>query len=345
VREIVIVIADLYLPREADEARAAAGALGAPAALAQLLRFGTCTPGAPGGWRDWLARWLGRADLAGVPVANVAAAGSGVREDAALWLATPMHWVAGLNGVHLDGRAILRLADAELASLAADFNAAFRHSAVALQPLGAELLAHGPDAAGIRTVEPARAWLAGLAESLPAGPGATAGALRRLGSEVEMWLRDQAVNRARAARGERTVSALWFWGGPSGPAAPLPPRLHESPAPVPTLALGADAYLAGLARLTGAQARPLPETLEAGAAAARTVLVIELAALGAGEGWSLAGALLEADRRYIAPALAALQRGAAATLTVLANDRVVVMRSGHRLRLWRRPGAGLAVLA
>jgi len=79
VHEIVIVIADLYLPRDGDEARAAAGALVAPPALAQLLRFGTRTPGAPGGWREWLARWLGRADLAAVPVANVAAAGSGVR--------------------------------------------------------------------------------------------------------------------------------------------------------------------------------------------------------------------------------------------------------------------------
>ncbi|HET9331185.1 MAG TPA: hypothetical protein VFO23_11705 [Steroidobacteraceae bacterium] len=344
--EIVIVIADLYLPRDGDEARTAAGALAAPPALAQLLRFGTRAPGAPGGWREWLARWLGRADLAAVPVANVAAAGSGVREDAVLWLATPMHWVAGMRGVQLDGRAILRLTDAELGSLAADFNAAFRHSAVALQPLGAgELLAHGPDAAGIRTVEPARAWLAGLAESLPAGTGATAAALRRLGSELEMWLRDQAVNRARAARGERTVSALWFWGGPSAPAGVLPPRLHESPAQVPTLALGSDAYLTGLARLAGARAGPLPEVLDAGAAAQRTVLVIELAGLGTGEDWSLAGALAEADRRYIAPALAALQRGAAGALTVLANDRVLVMRPAHRLRLWRRPRAGLAVLA
>src|SRR6185312_16255250 len=103
-----------------------------------------------------------------------------------------------------------------------------------------------------------------------------------------MWLRDQAVNRARAARGERTVSALWFWGGPSAPAGMLPPRLYESPAQVPTLALGSDAYLAGLARLTGARAEPLPEVLDAGTAAQRTVLVIELAGLDTGEDWSLA---------------------------------------------------------
>ena len=126
-----------------------------------------------------------------------------------------------------------------------------------------------------------------------------------------MWLHAHPVNAPARAR-RAPVTTLWLWGGPSGPAAPLPPRLQESPAPVPTLTLGADAYLAGLARLSRRHgAGRCPRRSTAGAVAARTVLVIELAALGADAGWSLAGALAEADRRYIAPALAALQRGPA----------------------------------
>jgi hypothetical protein len=343
VREIVIVIADLYLPREAQ----AAGALAAPPALAQLLRFGTRSSLAGGSWREWLARWLGRADLAAVPVAHVAAAAAGLREaDGALWLATPMHWVATLGGVHLDGRAIVRLGAAELEALAADFNAAFRHSAVALRPLeSGELLALGPDVFTVRTVEPARARIGGLAESLPSGIGAAT--LRRLGAEIEMWLRDQAVNRARAARGDRTVSALWFWGGPSTPE-PAVARLTDSPATVPTVALGADAFLAGMARLCGAEARALPRQLGASLAEARTtrlVLVLELAELAPGEAWTPAAALGEADGRFIAPALAALRSGSADLLTLLANDRCVALRGNHRLRLWRRARPGLAALA
>lgn len=345
-----MVIADLYLPREADAARTEAGVTGAPPALAHTLRLGTRAP-LDRGWRAWLAHWFGRAELADAPVASVAAAGIGARAGAAAWLATPMHWVAGMSGVHLDGRAILRLPPAELAALADDFNAAFRHSAVALRPLGSgDLLANGPDGYSARTVEPARAWLAGLAESLPAGAGASA--LRRLGAEVEMWLRDQAVNRARAARGERPVSALWFWGG-IGPAAAQPPRVAsaahgaEAAAQPHTLALGSDAYLHGLARLSGARTGALPQRLGEAlrdAHAERAALVVEIGTLLPSDPWTLSDALREADERFIAPALEALRTGACAAVTLLANDRCVTLRPGHRLRFWRRARAGLAGL-
>jgi hypothetical protein len=335
-----MVIADLYLPHDA--------AGDTPPALAQALRWGTHTPLARG-WRPWLARWFGRAELADAPVASIAGAGVGARDGGAEWLATPMHWVVGLRGVNLDGRAILRLPAVELAALAADFNAVFRHSGVTLRPLpSGDLLAHGPDASAARTVEPARAWLAGLAESLPSG--AEASALRRLGVEVEMWLRDQAINRARSARGERPVSALWFWGGAGTSPAQLPRALSPAPpaAPGPTLALGSDAYLSGIARLSGAVARALPHELGevfGDPLAARAAVVMEMGSLLASDPWTLGAALCEADRRFFAPALQALRRGACGSVTLLANDRCVALRPLHRLRFWRRPRAGLAALA
>jgi len=346
VREIVIVIADLYLPPEVRGLGHANGGVAAvPPALAHALRFGSHAA-LPHGWREWLAHWLGRPDLAAASVASIAGAAIGVREGP-LWLATPMHWIAGPSGVHLDARAILHLSPLELQALAADFNAAFRHSAVTVRPLASgELLALGPEAFGARTVEPARVPLAGLADSQPAGGGAAA--LRRLGSEIEMWLRDQALNRARTARGERTVSALWFWGG-STPALPAGPQRPDSPAPAPPcVALGTDAYLAGLARLTGSTAAALPQELGTGPRAAdsgRVVLVLDLGRLPQSEPWSLAAALAEADRRYLAPALQALRRGACRSLTLLANDHSVRLRAHHRWRLWRRGRPGLEGLS
>ena len=345
VREIVIVMADLYLPAEVHELTDANGTVAAlPPALAHALRYGTHAA-LPRTWREWLAHWLGRPDLAAASVAGIAAAGIGVHESGPLWLATPMHWMAGMSGVHLDARAILRLEAGELERLAGDFNSAFRHSAVLLRPLpGGELLAHGPEVFGAHTVEPARLHLAGLADAQPAGGGAAG--LRRLGSEIEMWLRDQALNRARAARGERPVSALWFWGG-SAPAPPPGPQGARLAAPgaarPPYLALGTDAYLAGLSRLTGAAAAALPPQLapEGGTGTAGTVLVFALGSLPAPGPWSLAVALAEADRRFVAPALQALRRGACRSLTLLANDHCVQLRAQHRWRAWRRAPAGL----
>jgi hypothetical protein len=355
VAELVIVITDLYLPCDAPELTDASGAsAAAPPGLAQVLRFGT--PAAPArSWRDWVVNWLGRADLGGASVASIAAAAIGARDSGPLWLATPMHWVAGLADVHLDARAILHLSATELASLAADFNAAFRHSGAVLLPLASgDLLAQGPEAFGARTVEPARARLAGLAHSLPSGGGAAV--LRRLGSEIEMWLRDQALNRARAARRERTVSALWFWGGAETPPLQVPPQPLTPPTPAPLpprpataapLVLGSDAYLAGLARITGAPSAPLPQELGAALpdrAAARVLLALDLASLPAAEPWSLAAALAEADRRFLAPALEALRHGALSGLTLLANDHGVQLRDRHRFRFWRRPRPGLGGL-
>src|SRR5262249_44128334 len=117
---------------------------------------------------------------------------------------------------------------------------------------------------------------------------------------------------------------------------------------VPTLALGTDAFLAGLARLAGATAGALPAELGssvAEAAAGRAALLVELGALAPGESWTLAAALAEADRRFIAPALAALQGGAPGLLPLLATDRCVVPTRGPRLRFWRRAHPGLAALA
>lgn len=346
-RELVIVIADLYLEPE-PAARTAAAPIsgdgpdaGAAPGIQHLARFGDETM-LPEGWRAWVARWLGLpqyareapASIAAAALADAPAARADVRADRAVWIATPMHLIAGLTSVHLDRRSILRLSGAELAELTASFRDAFRGSGFDLDPLASgELLLSGPpQPASSTATEPARMLLTSMTEALPAGHGAPA--LRRLSSEIEMWLHDHPVNDARARRGAVPVVTLWLWGGGA------PPAQRAAVARGLDAAFGSDAYVRGLWRLAGGESRPMPVDWAAMIGeprAQRALGVVEVAELlHANTSWPLARALAEVDRRLISPALAALRRGELQRLVLLANDRSHIVRAADRWRLWRR---------
>jgi hypothetical protein len=351
VREIVIVIRDLYLEpeqagkdsRRAAQADAAAAAALAPsspataasaAGLEHLARFGD-TATLPGGWRAWVAHWLGLPRHARDLPASVAAAALGdMPADRAVWLATPVHLIAGLTRVHFDRRSVLHLSGEELEALAAGFRDTFSGSGFDLHPLeGGELLLSGPAAcAPSMTTEPARIPLASVAEALPAGQGARA--LRRLGAEIEMWLHGHPLNEARARRGEAPVATLWVWGGGAPALSPAAAAGETADA-----AFGSDAYVRGLWRLAGGEARPMPVDWAAVIGeprAQRALGVVEVAELlQANASWHLADAVAEIDRRLLSPSLAALHRGRLERLTLLANDRSLTLRASHRWRLWR----------
>ena len=74
-----------------------------------------------------------------------------------------------------------------------------------------------------------------IEEYLPSGPAAPR--LRQLMSEIEMWLFEQAGNRADLSR----INALWLWGG----GMPL-----ESLPSVPGWFAGDDLYFSALTRLS-----------------------------------------------------------------------------------------------
>jgi hypothetical protein len=279
VREIVIVISDLYLaPAPSGRSPSLAQgqldslpgtpATGAFPGIEHVARFGGRTA-LEGGWRPWLARWLGRGDLANVapgviaavgvvpppagtsPAAGVAsAAAAGVvpaaaerPSDSTAWIATPVHLIAGLTSLHLDRRSILRLPPADLESFAQDFNRTFGDSALRLTPLAAgDFLMQGPATLTAATTEPARALVADLEASLPKGNDAKA--LKRLGAELEMWLHAHPLNETRRRRGELPVSTLWLWGGTPAQAGQTPvlaAGASASARQTPVLAAGAPA--------------------------------------------------------------------------------------------------------
>jgi hypothetical protein len=344
VHEAVIVISDLYLSSE-ELPGAPAAEPGGLAGLEYAGRFGE-RERLDAGWREWLARWLGRGDLAAVSVAAVAGAAAG--DDAATrWIATPVELVAGLTRVHLDRRGVVRLTPEEQAALADAFHRTFAGSGARLQPLSdGQFLAVTPGIAAVATAEPAR--FAGGVLAVP--QGAAAAPLLRLIAEIEMWLYGAALNEVRLKRGAAPVTGLWLWGatgaalpavGPAGGAA----RADRSGA---TAAFGSDAFVSGLLSLDGRAMQPLPqrpESVFADQSAQRALVVVELAGELPGEEWSLPAAAAALDRRLIQPALAALRDGPLERLTLIANDTRLVVGRRSGLKRWRRPRAGLAALA
>ena len=187
------------------------------ALLERLLargRPGSCTT-------DWRAEALHTiAPEAGAPPPIAATAIRALGGAVGVWgcVATPIHFVAGMSAVSMppDGR--LRLSADDAAALAADFNRVFGAEARLVVGRAAvllcvfdrafEVVTHDPDTMAGRDVFAFQA----------AGPDAAP--LRRLMSEMEMWLFDHDLNRARAARALRPISGLWLWGGGRLDSAP-----------------------------------------------------------------------------------------------------------------------------
>jgi len=334
VRELVIVVADLYLPGEGS-----ADSLPLPG-IERIARFATKSVLA-GGWRPWLARRMGAAALAEEPAALIAARCCSAEVASAAWLATPVHCSAGLSSLHLEHRGLLKLPMATLHALAADFREVFQGADFALEPLASgDFLLRGPALAEPPAIEPARCVGTNLAAALP-----RAAALRRLGAEIEIWLHEHPENLARAARAELPVTGLWMWGGGIATRTPRTPAgtLLES-----ARAYGCDPYLDGLWCARGARTQALPESIEALLLepARTSVIVLELAQLLASDARAGVGdAIAMLDARWIAPAAAHLARGELTSLTLIANDRCLMLGRRDWLKRWRRPCRGLAALA
>jgi len=350
VREIVIVIRDLYLQPElaASSVTDTAAGLEVAPGIGQLTRFGDKAV-LTEGWRAWTAHWIGLPQYAGAAPASVAAAGlENAPAQGTVWLATPVHLIAGMTSLHFDRRSILRLPEGELGQLAASFRDTFRGSGFDLRPLGSgELLLTGPEVSPLgSTTEPARLLLTSVAEGLPMGAGARA--LRQLSAEIEMWLHGHPVNDERARRGALTVATLWLWGGGAAAGFRTAPPQRE----IMDAAFGSDAYLRGLWRLAGGEIRPMPvdwTTVIGEPRVQRALGVMEIAELlHANASWSLADTVADLDRRLISPSLAALHRRQLDRVVLLANDRSLSLRPADRWRLWRRmrsPGGALEGLA
>lgn len=297
-----------------------------------------------------LERWLARADAAVqiedwrahafarlAPGLEVPPAACGARVCAAdlravapaprswLFVATPVHFVVGLHGVQLAANGLLALTATEAEMLVQDFNALFASSgAQLLRGRGTQLLC-ALDAAPASareapeppaTCDPENALGRDIGDFLPRG--AAAAPLRRLMSELEMWLHGHALNLARRERSAPEIGALWLWGGARADRA-LPPL---------------DIWSAGDDPLFGAYAavERYPGTMRSGVLSTQ-------AAPGEPE-------FAQLEHAWLEPALADLRGGRLEALELSAGHmshrvgRAAVLRFFRRVRPWWEVIAG-----
>jgi hypothetical protein len=323
VPRLTLVLRDLY-PARLDEATR--DALPRLPVLERWLTQATARA-APGGWREWLWLEFGDASQPAMPPASIAgAAVAGANAEQPLWLATPVHLMAGLDTVRMHPAGLLALDSSEQAALCADFARVFTGSGHSLHATGRRelLLAGGAQVApgSVRSHDPAR-WLGTDPHSgFPAGVGAAP--LRRLGAEMEMWLHDHPVNRARAERGLLQANALWLWGGG---APPLAAATAQSERAQP-MAWADDLYVDGLVRL---RAVAMASATQRWPGVSGDVLAV--CELGARPD---ARSLLALEREWLAPALEHWLGGAVKSATLLAGDQAYALQGGRWRGIVRR---------
>jgi hypothetical protein len=285
-------------------------------------------------WRAWLAARAAPAPLWEFSLAAIVrAAFRGVNtkpESTGYWLATPAHFFAGLDSVHVHPAGLLDLAPSEQEALIVDFARVFFDSPWRLEVLGRrELLLAGPHIEA-DCADPSLYKGADPRLGLPRGPAA--GTLQRLGSEIEMWLYEHPINRARIVRGELPVTALWLWGAraPQIPKSPVGALLTNA------ALYGRDAYAEALWRLQGREASGLSAALELINAVpmqlpSDTVVLIE--------------GLSELEQHWLPGALQGVRKRRLSVLRLVAGARVFSMSTLNLSRFWRQPAPWWEALA
>jgi hypothetical protein len=228
-------------------------------------------------------------------------------DGAAVFVASPVHCEAGMVSVRLPANGMIRVGREEAAQLALEFNRDFADGAQRLiaAPSGSLFCVLAASMSAI-TRDPLAVCGRDIGPWLPAGPDGAR--LRRLMSEIEMWLHEHALNRARVTQGSVAITGLWLWGG-GAPLAQLPPLAGWTG--------GADVLFGAWPALPAFPREP------------RSGVVVLDAEPGT-EAWH---AVQEA---WLAPALAALGTRRIRQLDVGIGEQTLALRRGWSLRFWRR---------
>ena len=244
-----------------------------------------------------------------VPSPAAAALHAAVGRVAEPWvcLASPVHLLAGMTHVTLPEEGLLQLEPAENAALAADFNRVFLGSGTRLLTGSGALFCVAERSFDVATREPGEVLGENVFAFQPTG--ADAARLRRLMSEMEMWLFDHPVNQARSVRQQPVLTGLWLWGG--GATLAALPRL-------PGWTAGADPLFGAFGD------RPAFEAADGGG-------VLVCAEQPGSAAWGLM------EQRWLLPLTAALRAGRIGRIEFSCADRLVAVERAVNRRFWRRP--------
>jgi hypothetical protein len=340
VAELVFVLTDFFSAAGAEGRGQDAGAgLQRLPVLETLLARSRVTALAAD-WRGWLAARSSNVSCrVATPAATVAAAygadPSSGQVPGQVWLATPVHYFAGLDSVHLHPAGLLRLDSEEQQRLTADFARVFADSPWELRSFGQrELLLAGP-AINASGADPAHFAGCDPSPGLPHGEGAAT--LRRLGAEMEMWLYEHPLNLERGRRGELPVTTLWLWGAEARAAAtppvgvPAAAAVPIAPAAAATL-YGSDTYAEALWRLQGGVAAALPAAFDAALISPHADSVFLYPLL---RPQGLRAAFEQLEQRWLPAALRAVSARRVSVLRLVVGARAYGWGWLDRARFWR----------
>lgn len=303
---LALILHDLAAPADT------AGTTARLPVLETLLAHAERAPAPVPDWRRWVMQRAGLTVPPGRP--PWAALALGRREPVVF--ATPVHLVAGIDHVYLHPAGLVSLTAAEQAELRRDYATTF---GPADTPFGYLPLAGCEDAI---THDPAALLGCEAGQWLPGGPQGAP--LRRLMTEIQMWLHAHPVNAARARRGELEVNCLWLWGTgqldcwPSGSAR--------------AVLASDDAALAGVWAETGGLSAA-GAAVESWLAATDVVASVTLASLDA----DATQALARLGQQYLEPLAEALRVHRLERLEIVAGRHEFALTGLQRWRFWRRP--------
>jgi hypothetical protein len=234
-----------------------------------------------------------------------------------LAMATPVHLVAGMSSVALPAEGILEIDALEADTLAAAFNRSFGGHGVRLIRVARSGLVCALDARlSAETTPPDEASGGDVWAHQPRGEGSAQ--LRRLSTEIEMWLFDHELNAARRSRALPVINALWLWGGGAGDA------------PLPRMA----GWTAGDDLLFSTFDRRLRYPAAADLAAdqagfSRSGVIVVAAWPGSAE-WE------QIEPRWLGPAIEDLKAGRLSRVDISAAERSFRLSARGLRRFWRR---------
>ena len=232
----------------------------------------------------------------------------GLVDGASVFLAAPVRYLADMNNVRLPADGILSLRPSEAEALAVDFNRVWNDAGMRmLTGQYADLFCVFDEPVEAVTADPENVLDRHIAGHLPTGAGAPR--LRRLMSEIEMWLFEHAVNRIRIADAAPALTGLWLWGG--GPALTSLPAVNGWTA-------GDDPLFKAFA------ARSLGAPLHAASG------VVAIAAEPGTDEW------LALESRWLARSAADLRAGRIERLDLSAGNRCFSVSARWNWRPWRR---------
>jgi hypothetical protein len=240
----------------------------------------------------------------------------GALPGASAFIATPVHYVAEMNNVRLPAAGVLSLNPSEALALAGDFGRLWQDAGIRLLagPTGTLYCVTDRPMPAI-THDPRQIQGRHIGQHLPAGPAAPR--VRQHMSEIEMWLFEHSVNRARISQAAPVVSALWLWGC-ADVVSSLPP--------VDGWTAGDDVFF----RAFGAQ----PDSRRTVDTGGEPQPGSGVAVIGVAPGAAEWGGI---ESRWLERSVADLRLGRIARLELSAADRKFVVSARWRRRFWRRP--------